>query len=171
MDLILSILKNKIMKWNFKLKFKIFNEYRNPYYYWWKARHIFKRPRWHFMCGRVWFYGMPCNLGYYNRFITFRISGLGWKTKWDEYRHEWDPYIMINFFRKYNLVWVLNWINKKDSHSNTRSLATWESILDYLYRNKSIKWCIDNHVWLTKDGDITIRKNIRKKYLATLPNN
>lgn len=137
------------------------NEYRNPLYYWWKVRKIFKRPKCHFIYGKnIWFFGMYIRKEYYNPIIHIKFQGLGWKWKYDQVRHEWDPYIQICFFRKWHLIWIFNWVDPKDKNSSIRSLATWEAILDYLYNNKSLKYCIDNHVW-GRDESITIDCNIK----------
>lgn len=152
---------------NIKRKIESWNEYHNPFYYWWKARKYFKRPKIHFIYGKnIWFFGLPVRKDYYNPIISIRSESLGWKWKYDEVRHEWDPYFQIVFFRKYHLIWLLNWINKKDKYSNTRSMATWEAILDYLYNKKTIEECINGHRWIGKYGEkdeyvITIKENLK----------
>ena len=67
-----------------------------------------------------------------NPIIDIRSSSLGWKSKYDSPRHEWDPYFAITFFRKYRIMWMWNYITN-DSNDNVRSMATWEALLDYLY--------------------------------------
>ncbi len=151
---------------------KTFNEYHNPLMPWWKVRKIFKRPKCHFIYGKnIWFFGMYARRDYYNPIIHINSSALGWKWKYDMVRHEWDPYINITFFRKWHLIWIFNWCDKKDEQSKTRSMATWEAILDYLYNNKTLEECINSHIWSKVEGeseDITIHKNIREKCLKTL---
>lgn len=150
-----------------KRKIKLWNDYNNPLYYWWKVRKIFKRPKIHLLKGKnIWFYGLPCRRDYYNPIIDIHSSNIGWKFKYDEVRHEFDPYISICFFRRYHLVWVFNWITKDDKDSNIRSMATWEAILDYLYNGKTIEECINGHVWISnyKKKDeyrITIKENLK----------
>lgn len=152
---------------NIRERINRWNEYHNPFYYWWKARKYFKRPKIHFICGKdIWFFGLPVRKDYYNSIISIRSESLGWKWKYDEVRHEWDPYFQIVFFRKYHLIWLFNWINKKDEYSNTRSMATWEAILDYLYNKKTIEECINEHRWVGKYGEkdeyvITINENVK----------
>lgn len=160
---------------NIAIKFKLYNEYHNPFYYWWKVRKIFKRPKCHVSIGKyIWFFGLPCRKEYYNRFLSINISNLGWKSKYDSPRHEWDPYIDICFFRTYHITFIFNYCNKNDIKSNTKNIATWESILDYLYFNKSIEWCINNHVWNSYNKDqtekITICDNIKSSYLNKILN-
>lgn len=155
-------------------KIKFFNEYSNPFYTWWKVRKIFKRPKCHVLIGkRVWFFGIAIRDEYYNPIISIKTSNVGWKWKYDEVRHEWDPYIQIRFFRKWDIIFVFDWISKEDRDSTCRSMATWEAILDYLYNDKSIQECIKYHVWGAKlrennSSEITIHKNIRKSYLKKL---
>lgn len=145
---------------------KLWNQYHNPWYYWWKARKYFKRPKAHFHIGKIeWFFGFPCRKDYLNSIIDFRMSGLGWKDKWNSPRHEWDPYIAITFFRKWWIIWVFNWIDKNDKYSHTRSMATWEALLDFIYYKKSISKCIKHHIWNScpdKDAEkITIESNLK----------
>lgn len=142
------------------------NEYKNPLYYWWKVRKIFKRPKCHFMYGKdIWFFGMYILKEYYNPIIHIKFQGLGWKWKYDEVRHEWDPYIQICFFRKWHLIWLFNWITKEDRDSSVRSMATWEAILDYLYNNKTIEECITRHMWESNINNnahtISIKDNLK----------
>ena len=99
---------------------------------WWKARKVFKRPKCHFIFGKdLWFFGLYINPKFYKPIIHIKYSSLGWKTKWDEYRHEWDPYFQIVLFRKWHFIWIFNWIDIKDETTQTSSMATWEAILDY----------------------------------------
>lgn len=142
---------------------RLWNEYHNPWYHWWKTRKYFKKPNAHFYKGKVrWFFGFPIKDKYLNPIIDIRFNALGWKSKYDSPRHEWDPYISIVFFRKWQLLWIFNWIDKEDKYSNTRSMATWEAMLDYLYYNKSLEYCRKNHIWGTLDGGvINIDSNIK----------
>ena len=153
---------------NYFFKYKIpfsngWNEYHNPLYIWWKVRKYFKRPKAHFHFGKPeWFFGFPIREDYINPVIDIRFSSLGWKSKYNSPRHEWDPYISITFFRKYRLLWLFNFITENNSEESTRSMATWEAILDYLYFDKSLEWVRNNHVWLNNDkSEITINKNLK----------
>lgn len=155
---------------------KIWNQYNNPYYYWWKVRKHFVRPKWKLVYhGKepTWFYGMYINSEYYNRFFDFQIKGLGWKSKWGEYRHEWDPMIILTIFRKYQCVWMLTYVNDQDPDSHTRNVATWEAILDMTSgKHPPLSKIIENHTWIRYKNNedelsddskiyITIDKNIR----------
>jgi len=143
---------------------KGWNEYRNPLYPWWKARKYFKRPKAHLIMGKdIWFFGLYANRNYYNRILTIQLSSLGWKDKFDFPRHEWDPFINICFFRHYHIIWVFNWIDKKDQDSYTRSSATWEAILDYTRYDKSLSYVVDNHIWSCDRGG-------EKVYISIVPN-
>lgn len=146
---------------HYKIPFsKGWNEHHNPLYHWWKAKKYFKFPNIHFYSGKIkWFFGFPIKKEYLNRILDIRLSSLGYKTKWDEFRHEWDPYISIVLFRKWQLLLVFNWIND-DENSNVRSMATWEALLDHIYYNKSITECINTHIW-GYNGEITIESNIK----------
>lgn len=144
---------------------KIWNEYNNPYFPWWKARKYFKRPKWKtVICGKIsWFFGLPIRHDYYNRILDIRLSALGWKSKYDSPRHEWNPYIAITLFRKWQIVWMLVYGDKNDPHYLTKNEATWEAMLDYLYFNIPIDEVVDNNIW--KSGEdpepITIKENMK----------
>lgn len=152
------------MKFISKLKAKIdsYNRYHNPFYIWWKCRNYFKRPKCHFLYGKnIWFFGLYIDKKYYNPIIHFRTSAVGWKWKWDEPRHEWDPFIQICLFRKYHLIWVFNWVKKDDKKSYVRSMATWEAILSYLYNKKNLVDSIVANEWGENDEIITPLDNLK----------
>lgn len=58
--------------------------------------------------------------------IGFDFVSLGWKTKWDSYRHEWNPRISFVFF-KWQIVVLM--VPDHDSHY-------WESWLYYRRETK-----------------------------------
>jgi len=58
--------------------------------------------------------------------IGFDFVSLGWKTKWDSYRHEWNPRISFVFF-KWQIVLMM--VPDHDSHY-------WESWLYYRRETK-----------------------------------
>lgn len=138
------------------------NEYRNPWYHWWKARKYFKRPKAHFLFRKnFWTFGLPIRRDYYSPVIDIEFHALGWKDKWDSPRHEWDPMICITFFRTWHLLWIFNWATKHKKDSITGSMATWEAILDYTRYDKSLSYVVDNHIW-SCDGE--------KVYISIVPN-
>lgn len=47
-------------------------------------------------------------------------------------------------------------------------MSTWEAILDYLYNHKTIQECVNFHTWENNREILTIKENIKKKYLKTL---
>lgn len=142
-------------------------EYHFPYQHWWKARKIFKRPKIHFSFSKekIWFFGLPICDHYYNRIIDIRMSALGYKWKFNSPRHEWDPYISILLFKKYHFLWLFNWINPNNPDSDISSMATWEAILDYVYKHISPEKLVKYHKWRSGVGedayDITIKENIK----------
>ena len=141
---------------------KGWNTYHNPWYHWWKARKYFKRPKAHFLFTKnFWTFGLPCRRDYYNPILSINFDALGWKDKYNSPRHEWDPMINIVFFRTWHLIWIFNWVDKTDDHSNTRSAATWEAILDYLYYSVPNDQLSKNHIWMCEDEIITINQNMK----------
>lgn len=155
-------IKSLILYFRYSTVFsKYWREYHFPLYQWYKARDKFKKPNCHFSCGKPeWFFGWPIRKEYINPIIDIRSSSLGWKSKYDSPRHEWDPYIAITFFRKYRIMWMWNYIT--DDNDAVRSMATWEAMLDYLYFNRTIDWVKENHVWENHDkSEIRIDKNLK----------
>lgn len=156
------------MKLNFlkriKQKFNVWNEYKNPLMPYWKVRKLFKRPKCHFMYGtNIWFFGLLLK-NHLNPILSINTSSLGWKWKYDDVRHEWDPYIYICLFRKYQFIWVFNWVDKNDRDSSVRSMATWEAILEYLYKDHPLEQVIEENVWgnsIPTTYNITIKENVK----------
>lgn len=111
------------------------SEYKNPYYWWWKVRKYWKIPKLHLAhIGKItWWYGLPISHDYYNKYFDVRLSGLGWKSKYDSPRHEWDPYLCFTLFRKWQLIFIWNFrphFSRKVKEYSTINLATWEAILE-----------------------------------------
>ena len=150
---------------NIAIKFKLYNEYHNPFYYWWKVRKIFKRPKCHVSIRKnIWFFGLPCRKEYYNRFLSINISNLGWKSKYNSPRHEWDPYISIVLFRKWQLLILFGYWGK--TIDGVKDLATWEAMLDYLYYNIPTDKLINRHTWGSINGEkevVTIKEFVKWK--------
>lgn len=132
----------------------IFGQYRNPYYWWWKVRKYWKIPTMHLAhIGKVtWWYGLPINIKHYNKIFDIRLSGLGWKDKYDSPRHEWDPYLSFTLFRKWQIVFIWNFrphFSRKVKEYSSISVMTWETILDMANYNKSVTdACHDSGEWL-----------------------
>lgn len=146
-----------------KDKIKLWNEYHNPLYHWWKVRKEFKRPKCHFIFGKnLWWFGLYINKKFYNKFIHFRMSSVGYKWKYDEPRHEWDPFIQICLFQTYHFIWVFNWINKNDKNSSIKNMATWEAILRRIFLNDTLQESIEKNTWHDSEGNITIHDNVKQ---------
>lgn len=123
----------------------LWNQYKNPYYYWWKVRKYWKIPKLHlYHIGKItWFYGMPVYNEYYNKYLDIHISGLGWKDKEGSPRFEWNPYFCITLLRKWQII--LTWsfcphfLDFKDpTHSRLSNEMTWEVILSMVHYDKNI---------------------------------
>lgn len=138
-------------------KFKFWWSYHFPYYDWWKARKYVKRPHIHFNgCKKYyegWFFRLPARIDYFNPIISIETSNVGWKSKYDSPRWEYNPYIAIILFRKWAISWTIGW---KDYMQN---LATWEAILDYNYYDRPIT---SQTGWLNIDGNNMILETLKK---------
>lgn len=124
---------------------KYFNEYINPYYYWWKVRKYWKMPKLHLAhIGEItWWFGLPCSRDLYKKYFDISISGLGWKDKEDEPRFEWDPFLCFTFFRRWQVIFVWNYchyfIKKKNRTIEVEtSQHTWESIVNMVNYDRYI---------------------------------
>jgi hypothetical protein len=62
----------------------------------------------------------------------FQIISLGWKTKFDSTRHEWNPMISFVGFGKQFCIYV-GYKNKKDSDTFLTNTCYWEAWLTYAY--------------------------------------
>lgn len=149
-----------------KQRIRIWNEYHNPLYYWWKVRKFFKRPKFHFIRGtNIYMFGFPIRKEYYHKILYIRFSGLGWKFKYDEVRHEWDPYIHIRLFRKWDFIWIVNWVKKHNEKISVSSMATWEAILGMIYRGYNLNTAVDSNKWSNGDSPyINLTKLGKKEY-------
>ena len=78
---------------------------------------------WHF--GDVE-HGVPWKLPSNNWFKIDFVS-LGWKTKYDDFRNEWNPMFSLVLFKKQLVAWVL-------PNTDCSSMHYWESWLDYKHR-------------------------------------
>lgn len=155
---------NKLTRWfKFERPFcKTWNEYRNPFYVWWKCRKVFKFPYVHLYVGRVtWFFGMPITRDIYNRVIDFRMSAVGWKLKYDSVVHEWDPYIVLTFFRKWQIMLVFNYVVKGDKMSAFRNIETWEAMLEMIHNKYTIDEVTKQHTLQDNKELITITNNLK----------
>jgi hypothetical protein len=142
----------------------------NPLKEWWKVKRYFKPPTMHIHIGELtWFYG---RLPYIHRkFIDFEADSLGWKDKYSSPRHEWDPFIAITFFKKFEICITFNF-DKGRENDNTRSMATWEAIIDMLYYKRSLMQVCNEHVWVTMDRQtIDIKSNLTKRALNAISSN
>jgi hypothetical protein len=74
---------------------------------------------------RGWTKPVPLSIG-------FSYCGLGWKTKYDDFRYEWVPILSFVFFG-YQLALIIGFRNSKAIS------AYWESWLYYEYRTDKTK--------------------------------
>lgn len=99
----IKIIKNKWSSFKYRLKYnwEFLKIYNSP----------FERPKIHLYIGKAAL-GVPYYLprkwvnskdgGSVAKPLTvgFKMCGLGWKTKWEDIRHEWNPRISFVFFGK-----------------------------------------------------------------------
>ena len=85
--------------------------------------------------------------------LLYLQKQVGWKSKYDSPRWEYNPYIAIILFRKWAISWTIGW---KDYMQN---LATWEAILDYNYYDRPIT---SQTGWLNIDGNNMILETLKK---------
>lgn len=66
----------------------------------------------------------------YLEYFGFDWNGLGWKTKWGEYRHEWSPSFSIIILGKQLNVTIIPDIDYEKAHAS----SYWEAWLYWNYR-------------------------------------
>ena len=74
------------------------------------------------------------------KYFGFKFTPLGWKTKWDEFRFEWNPSISLVIFGKQLYIEILPNIDSDDYRISID--CYWECWLTYYYRtdkNKKIE--------------------------------
>lgn len=126
---------------------------------WWKVRKLFKRPHMYFNIYKIDDYSKE----YYNKYVNFGISDVGWKWKFNEIRYEEPPYIALALFRKWKIM--ITWsIKGYDEVGNIVDYDTdyWEFLLNYLYNDKCNKNILDVLHWVGYwSRDSKILKDIR----------
>ena len=137
-------------------KFKIWWSYHFPYYDWWKVRNKIIRPHIHYNGFKTystgWFFGLPVCTSYLNPIISIQTSNVGWKTKYNMVRWEWNPFIAIILFRKWIFSWTICW-----SKDYCKNLRIWETILEHIYYNTPLK--LDSTDQYLDDSNVLIYKN------------
>lgn len=63
--------------------------------------------------------------------VGWDLVGLGWKTKWDDYRFEWSPMFSFVFFKWQFCIFVMGHSTRQDNY--------WEAWLYYHYRTSGNK--------------------------------
>ena len=109
----------------------------NPLRTWWKVRKWFKFPKPSIYFGPI-ILGLPC--GFPNKWIELHSYDVTWKDKYDSPRFEFTPQINLELFKKYQLLLTFQ-TNNNDVY--------WETILDIIYYNKSLKEAINRNTWET----------------------
>ena len=141
-----------------KLKIKLWNEYNNPFYVWWKTRKYFKFPSIHFIIGKnIWFFGLYINRNYYNKIFDICTKSVGFKFKFDDVRYEWNPYINICLFRKYHFIILFQY------DIGIINTLVWETMLNMVYNNMTFKESVKyNSLTDYKGNKLGIRKYLTK---------
>lgn len=141
--------------------------YQNPLGTWWKARKYFKMPK-----PRVQFFKNNWYFHPFGKVFTFWSSDVSWKWKYDEVRHELDPFIFICFFSKFG-VYITFEVKYKDKNGKTRDAGTfyWEYLLDFLYNRKDLnivnEWTgtnkLDGSNYVIPTKEISLKPKVLKE--------
>lgn len=102
----------------------------------------FKRPRLKFYFGKIacgvpyfyprrWVKTTAGNMKPIPKKVGWDLVGLGWKTKWDDYRFEWSPMFSFVFFKWQFCIFVMGHSTRQDNY--------WEAWLCYHYRTSGNK--------------------------------
>lgn len=96
-----------------------------------------------------------------------KLIGLGWKTKYDDYRHEWNPMLSIVGFNRQFCIYI-------GFKEFTMNACYWEAFLYYKYETKGtikerVHQCRENHsvTWGNKEKGYTdyYEYILKKKHL------
>lgn len=109
----------------------------NPFKTWWKVRKWFKFPKPSIYFGPI-VSGLPYGLP--DKWIELYIYDVTWKDKYNSPRFEFTPQINLDLFKKYQLLLTFQ---------TSDDYIYWETILDIIYYNKSLKEAIDINTWET----------------------
>ena len=107
----------------------------NPFKTWWKVRKWFKFPKPSIYFGPI-VSGLPYGLP--DKWIELYIYDVTWKDKYNSPRFEFAPQINLDLFKKYQLL--LTFQTSDDD-------IYWQTILDIIYYNKSLKEAINKNTW------------------------
>ena len=107
----------------------------NPFKTWWKVRKWFKFPKPSIYFGPI-VSGLP--YGIPDKWIELYIYDVTWKDKYNSPSFEFTPQINLNLFKKYQLLLTFQ---------TNDDYLYWETILDIIYYNKSLKEAIDGNTW------------------------
>ena len=107
----------------------------NPFKTWWKVRKWFKFPKPSIYFGPI-VSGLPYGLP--DKWIELYIYDVSWKDKYNSPSLEFTPQINLDLFKKYQLLLTFQ---------TSDDYIYWETILDIIYYNKSLKEAIDTNTW------------------------
>lgn len=87
------------------------------------------------------------------KIFDFRVSGLGWKSKFGNYEFEYPPFIDICLFNK----WRWQFVFEAPQLNNTNELCYWEGMMDWLWNNdKDIIKTYEDNIWNNNCKEETI---------------
>jgi hypothetical protein len=107
------------------------------------------------------------------KYFGFNYSPLGWKTKWNDYRFEWNPFISIVLFGKQLFIEIVPNIDNDDYVVAVD--CYWETWLNWEYNTDKSAYYIDRFIelvekhsnsWRSSEGSIDYYEVIlNEKYL------
>lgn len=118
------------------------------------VKHIFQKPELHFT-----YYNMPYRY-YEGKVFDLRVSDIVYKMKYNEPRHEENPYIQLTLFGKWQFFW--DW--RKYFNDKDESMIYWETLLWYWTQPGGIVEAIENNNWIDSNGKKIPSDKICLKY-------
>lgn len=155
----------KKLKATFQYKIWSYFWYKSPiyinlnftkiFYYWWKSRRDFLKPvivkhklKRGDSLGTDYFY---LNTDVHNKLLHIDFRHCEWKTKYNDFRFESVPYIIV-VLRNKVWVWGLEaplWEQCSNHSWKRNNDLYWEGILDYRYKfHKNIIRTYQNNIWV-----------------------
>ena len=113
------------------------------------------------------------------KYFGWHFTTLGWKTKWEDYRFEWNPSLSVVIFGKQLFITIIPKMEKADGDNYLKIDSYWEAWLNYEYRTDKSKskeerveelYKIYSCTWIGSENGVETRTDyypliLKKKYI------
>ena len=113
------------------------------------------------------------------KYFGWHFTSLGWKTKWEDYRFEWNPSLSIVIFGKQLFITIIPKMEKASEDKYLKIDSYWEAWLNYEYKTNKSKskeerveelYKIYSCTWISSNCGVETRTDyypliLKKKYI------